>query len=88
MAAMIFGHAPAVGLDERARIGYSFPALAQSVTLDDLLKRVEAVEKKNADLQQENASLKAEIEGIKNNQTVVSDSLDRRTQRHLGLHCH
>ncbi|MBF0570482.1 MAG: hypothetical protein HQL12_01290 [Candidatus Omnitrophica bacterium] len=44
--------------------GYSFPVLAQSVTLDDLLKRVEAVEKQNA-------SLKTEIEAMKASQAAV-----------------
>lgn len=55
-------------------LGSSFQALAQEVTLNDLLKRVEAVEKKNADLQQENASLKAEIQDIKNNQLQAQGS--------------
>lgn len=53
---------------------FSFPALAQQITLDDLLKRVEAVEKKNADLQQENASLKAEIQAMQNNQAQTTQA--------------
>ena len=51
---------------------YSFPVLAQSVTLDDLLKRVEAVERKNAQLQQENEVLKAQIKTILRSQAIAS----------------
>ena len=51
--------------------GFVRPSYAQQVSLDDLLKRVEAVEKQNADLQQQNAILKSEIEAIKANQAVV-----------------
>ena len=51
-------------------VSFSLPAMAQQVTLDDLLKRVEAVEKKNADLQQENADLKAQIQSIQQAQAA------------------
>jgi hypothetical protein len=52
-------------------VGFSLPAGAQQVTLDELLKRVEAVEKKNADLQQENASLKEQIQSIQQAQAAA-----------------
>jgi len=51
-------------------VAFIAPAQAQQVTLDDLLKRVEAVEKKNSDLQQENASLKAEVQAMKDKQSA------------------
>jgi len=53
---------------------FAKPSCAQSVTLDDLLKRVEAVEKQNAELQQQNADLRSEIEAIKNNQAQAAQS--------------
>ena len=49
--------------------GFALPASAE-VTLDELLKRVEAVEQKNTDLEKENASLKAEVMAMKEKQAA------------------
>ncbi len=50
--------------------GSALPAFAQTATLDDVLKRVEALEQKNAAIQQENAALKAEVMALKEGQSA------------------
>ncbi|MBF0489581.1 MAG: hypothetical protein HQL15_03050 [Candidatus Omnitrophica bacterium] len=52
------------------------PSFAE-VTLDELLKRVEAVEKKNEELQKENSSLREEIQGMKDKQSSVAASTSK-----------
>ncbi len=49
--------------------GSAFPVFAQT-TLDDVLKRVEALEKQNAAIEKENAALKAEVMALKDKQSA------------------